>query len=113
MEIRRKTSGGSFVKADVAAYSESPDRWNPDAFHYPGKKIITGKMRGANFLKQDISTVDANFFNVFKIEAEAMDPQQRMLLETAYEAMENNRLPLEKVAGSRTGVFVGNFTTDY
>ena len=43
----------------------------------------------------------------------AMDPQQRFMLEVAYEAFENAGLPLEAVAGSDTSCYIGNFTTDY
>ncbi|KAJ4361269.1 hypothetical protein N0V95_002038 [Ascochyta clinopodiicola] len=96
-----------------AAYSENPDRWNPDAFHHPDKKINSSITRGAHFLKQDVSAFDANFFSIPKAEAEAIDPQQRMLIETAYEAIENSGLSVQKIAGTRTGVFVGNFTSDY
>lgn len=42
-----------------------------------------------------------------------MDPQQRLLIEIAYEALEAAGLPLEHIAGSRTGVFVGVLTDDY
>jgi acyl transferase domain-containing protein len=42
-----------------------------------------------------------------------MDPQQRLLLEVSYEAFENAGLPIEKLAGSDTGCFVGCFTKDY
>lgn len=42
-----------------------------------------------------------------------MDPQQRIMLEVAYEAFENAGLPLEAIAGSDTSCYVGNFTADY
>ena len=42
-----------------------------------------------------------------------MDPQQRIVLEVAYEALENAGLPLEKIQGSNTGVYVATFTHDY
>ena len=47
------------------------------------------------------------------MEAIAMDPQQRIMLEIAYEAFENAGLPLEAIAGSDTSCHVGNFTADY
>ena len=46
-------------------------------------------------------------------EAVATDPQQRLMLEIAYEAFENSGLPIEEIAGTQTGCYVGNFTTDY
>jgi zearalenone synthase (highly reducing iterative type I polyketide synthase) len=42
-----------------------------------------------------------------------MDPQQRLTLEVVYEALETAGVPLASLAGSATGVFVGQFTDDY
>lgn len=69
--------------------------------------------RGAHFIKQDVSHFDANFFSFSKAEAESMDPQHRMMIEVTYEALEKSGISLEKIAGSRTGVFMGHFTSDY
>ncbi|KAJ5403181.1 hypothetical protein N7509_003052 [Penicillium cosmopolitanum] len=102
-----------FICKGRSAYSENPERWNPDAFCFPGKKANASLPRGAHFLKQDIAAFDANFFNISKVEAESMDPQQRMAMETVYEAMENAGLPVSKLAGTQTGVWMGNFTSDY
>jgi zearalenone synthase (highly reducing iterative type I polyketide synthase) len=102
------------MKLFVAAWSEIPkDRFNVDAFWAPSKNRNTSTTRGAHFLKQDISKFDANFFNFSKAEADAMDPQHRMMKEVTYEALENAGLPLSQLAGSRTGVFMGQFTSDY
>lgn len=98
---------------DVGAYSENPDRWTPDAFHYGEKKINTTLTRGAHFLKQNVAAFDANFYNLTKAEVESIDPQQRMVLEVAYESMESAGLQAHKLAGSRTGVFMASFTSDY
>lgn len=43
----------------------------------------------------------------------AMDPQQRIMLEIAYEAFENAGLPLDAIAGTDTSCYIGNFTNDY
>ncbi|KAH8698372.1 putative polyketide synthase [Talaromyces proteolyticus] len=102
-----------FICKARSAYSENQDRWNPDAFHYPGKKINTSLPRGAHFFKQDIATFDANFFNISKVEAESIDPQQRMAMETTFEAMENAGISTDKLSGTSTGVWMANFTSDY
>jgi len=68
---------------------------------------------GAHFLSDDVAAFDANFFGINANEAKAMDPQQRIMLEIAYEAFENAALSLEKIAGSETSCYIGNFTTDY
>ena len=96
-----------------AAYSENSDRWSVDAFHHPTKKPNASITRGAHYLKQDIAAWDANFFGISKSEAESIDPQQRIMIEVAYEAMENAGLPVRRMAGSRTGVYIGSFTSDY
>ncbi|KID74173.1 Reducing polyketide synthase hmp8 [Metarhizium brunneum] len=95
------------------AYSENPDRWTPDAFHYGEKKINTSLPRGGHFMKQDVAAFDANFFNLSKVEAESMDPQQRIIMEVTYESMESAGLRVDELAGSRTGVFMASFTSDY
>ncbi|KAI5865997.1 hypothetical protein GGS23DRAFT_603436 [Durotheca rogersii] len=68
---------------------------------------------GAHFLRDDPSAFDAPFFSITSNEASSMDPQQRLLLETTYRALENAGAPLEKVAGTQTGVFSGSMTDDY
>ncbi|XXH02496.1 hypothetical protein Hte_008872 [Hypoxylon texense] len=56
---------------------------------------------------------DYNFFNISPKEAEAMDPQQRILLECVYEAIEAAGLPVDDLRGSSTAVFVGQMSDDY
>jgi len=47
--------------------------------------------RGGHFIKEDLACFDAAFFSVAPNEAKSLDPQQRWLLETTYEALENGR----------------------
>lgn len=42
-----------------------------------------------------------------------IDPQQRQLLECTYEALESAGIPKESIAGHKTGVFIGNASSDY
>ena len=46
-------------------------------------------------------------------EAAYMDPQQRLMLEVSWEALEDAGIPPETLAGQEIGVFVGAFTLDY
>lgn len=73
------------------AMSELPkDRFNIDAFYHPhAERQGSMNVRGGHFLKDDIAVFDAPFFSITRKEADAMDPQQRMALEIAYEALEN------------------------
>ena len=54
-----------------------------------------------------------NFFGISTREAINIDPQQRILLEVTYEALENAHLTTEKISGSATGVFMGISSQDY
>jgi myxalamid-type polyketide synthase MxaE and MxaD len=102
------------LEAGVDAVRPVPaDRWDMDEYYdpTPGKP---GKIyaREGGFLDQ-IDLFDAHFFGITPREAVRMDPQQRILLETSWEAFENAGLSLDRLAGSDTGVFVGLTTNDY
>ena len=96
------------LKNGVDAVSEVPaDRWDANALYDPDPST-PGKMntRWGAFLDQ-LDQFDPNFFGISPREAAQMDPQQRLLLEVAWEALEQAGQPLERLAGSRTGVFIG------
>lgn len=64
----------------------------------------------------DMSTTNKErspFFQMSAAEASALDPQQRLMLECTYEAMESSGTTMEQFCGSNTSVFAGAFTTDY
>lgn len=98
----------------LAAWSQIPsDRFNSSAFWDAYKRSNSSITRSGFFLQEDITTFDAGFFTIPKVEAHAMDPQQRMLTEVAYEVLESAGLLLPRVAGTGTGVYVGVFTHGY
>ncbi|KAH9904493.1 hypothetical protein F4778DRAFT_790038 [Xylariomycetidae sp. FL2044] len=91
-----------------------PDRYNIDGFYAHGKaKHGTVVARGGHFLKGDLSAFDAPFFNMSGMEARAMDPQLRLLLETSYHAFESAGMPLKQVMGTQTSVYVGSLGSEY
>lgn len=98
-----------------SAWSSVPsDRWNEDSFYHPSPDANGAcNHRGGHFLDQDISTFDAGFFGIPPSEANTMDPQQRIQLESAYEALEDAGIPLMEIRGSDTAVYVAVFSHDY
>ncbi len=60
-----------------------------------------------------IDWFDSRFFRISPIEARTMDPQQRMLLETSWEAIEDAGIAPDSLRGTRTGVYAGVGTSEY
>ncbi|KAI1452678.1 beta-ketoacyl synthase domain-containing protein [Annulohypoxylon moriforme] len=91
-----------------------PDRFNATAFYHPdGEYHGTTNSIKAYWLQQDHRVFDAGMFNITPKEAEAIDPQQRMVLEVVYEAMESAGYTLEQYYGKNVSVFSGVMTADH
>lgn len=90
-----------------------PDRWDADTY-YDAQPATPGKMntRWGGFLDQ-VDQFDPAFFGISPRETQHIDPQQRLWLEVAWEALENAGIPPDSLGGSRTGVFVGLTNADY
>ncbi|HZC11702.1 MAG TPA: SDR family NAD(P)-dependent oxidoreductase, partial [Mycobacterium sp.] len=96
------------------AISEVPaDRWDVDEFFDPDPdtpgKVAT---RRAGFV-DDVTGFDAPFFGMSTREVRMLDPQHRLLLETAWRAVEHSGTAPTALANTNTGVFVGLATHDY
>jgi acyl transferase domain-containing protein/SAM-dependent methyltransferase len=96
------------------AVTEIPrDRWDIDSFYdsdpdRPGKMYV----RHGGFLT-DIDCFDASFFGISPREACSMDPQQRVLLEVSWQALEDAGVAADRLTNSPTGVYIGISNSDY
>lgn len=94
--------------------SEIPqDRWDyRDYDENNSNKALRSNSKWGGFIK-DVDKFDAAFFNISPREAELMDPQQRVFLETVWEAIEDSGYKPSDLSGTKTGVFAGIVSNDY
>ncbi|WP_133169036.1 type I polyketide synthase [Streptomyces sp. DH-12] len=90
-----------------------PSRWGGLDLYDPDPEAV-GKSyaREGGFL-EDVEGFDAAFFGVSPREAVSMDPQQRLVLETSWEALERAGIRPESLSGTDTGVYLGTMSSDY
>lgn len=96
------------------AVGEVPaDRIDLDRF-YDARPATRGRMmsRRGGFLDR-IDAFDADFFGISPREAQVIDPQQRVLLETAWEALEDAGQDVLHLEGSDTAVYIGQWVSDF
>jgi myxalamid-type polyketide synthase MxaB len=89
------------------------ERWDTDAY-YDADADAPGKMsvQHGGFLK-DVDQFDAQFFGISPREAAVLDPQQRLLMEVSWQALENAGIVPSSLHNSSTGVYVGITTSEY
>ncbi|MBU7597829.1 SDR family oxidoreductase [Streptomyces sp. P38-E01] len=92
------------------------DRWNVEQFtpEDPADPEEKGRIRtsGGGFLDR-IDLFDAPFFNISPKEAQYIDPQQRMVLETAWKALEHANIDPTALRRGNGGVYIGASSIDY
>jgi acyl transferase domain-containing protein len=101
------------IRGESAIREVPEDRWDIERYYHPDVavpiKMIT---KWGGFVKE-VDQFDASFFGISPREAQRIDPQQRWLLEVAWEALEDAAEKPEAWRGSRTGVFVGISSNEY
>ncbi|PTB63211.1 polyketide synthase [Trichoderma citrinoviride] len=90
------------------------NRFNMEGhFHPDVEHGGTFHVKGAHFMAADPAEFDNQFFSIPKSEVMSLDPQQRLLMENVYHALENAGIPMDKAVGSNTSVFSSGFNHDY
>ncbi|WP_342374006.1 SDR family NAD(P)-dependent oxidoreductase [Myxococcus stipitatus] len=111
--VSDEASYWKLLRDGVDAVREVPaSRWDA-ARYYDPERGVPGKMYGTRggYL-DDVEHFDAPFFGISPREAETLDPQQRLVLEVAWEALENAGQAPDRLVGSKTGVFLGVMSND-
>ena len=88
----------------------SPDRWDWKAFNKDPEKTTKAKWGG--FI-DGVGEFDPLFFGISPFEAELMDPQQRITLQSVYTALEDANIVPSALKGTNTGVYIGVSGSDY
>lgn len=99
-------------KGEIAPNVVPESRFNING-HYDGSgKPGTMRPPGGMFLDDvALDKFDAAFFEISGVEATAMDPNQRQMLEVVVEGLENSGIPLEKVNEAPVACFVGSYAS--
>jgi amino acid adenylation domain-containing protein len=88
------------------------DRWSLENFYSKEPKNAKSVSKYGSFLN-DIKKFDPNFFKMNENDIEIIDPQQRILIELAYETIISSKYSLDDLKGKKVGVFLGITKSDY
>ncbi|KAK2030548.1 ketoacyl-synt-domain-containing protein [Colletotrichum zoysiae] len=109
MKKALKRLSGSIKSLSGLGLSKLEGFYHGDASHHG-----TTSSRCSYFLEDDdVTMFDAQFFSIGPQEAEAMDPQHRLLLEVVYEGLEDAGISLEETSGTATSAYVGLMSADW
>jgi 3-oxoacyl-(acyl-carrier-protein) synthase/acyl carrier protein len=90
-----------------------PSRWDTSAYYVEGQPGLGQSNSKWMGMLEGHDRFDPLFFGLSPVEAEAMDPQQRVFLQCCWHGMENAGYTAERLSGSKCGVFVGCAAGDY
>ena len=88
-----------------------PRRWSRELLRR--LEVTTGGLAQEGGFLDAVEEFDAGFFGISPREALEMDPQQRLVLEAVWEALERAGIRPEALSGSRTGTYLGSTGSDY
>ncbi|SPB48697.1 unnamed protein product [Aspergillus niger] len=113
-DVRSPDSLWQYLLKKGDASGSLPDwRWEPYRQRHPRNAALLAQTTAKGYFLDDIDHFDAAFFSISPREAEQMDPQQRLALEVAWEALENAGISPPQLAGSNTSVYMGVNSDDY
>ena len=102
------------LQSGHSAITEIPaSRWATELYQDSERTVPGRSVTFKAGILDGVYDFDAQFFRISPKEAEWMDPQQRFLLEVAYECLENANISLSNIKGSRCGVYTGISSLDY
>ncbi|KAF3904990.1 hypothetical protein AA313_de0201776 [Arthrobotrys entomopaga] len=88
-------------------------RWEPYFRRDSRNKEVLDSTTSRGYFLDRLENFDASFFGISPLEAELMDPQQRIALEVTWEALEHAGISATSLAGSNAAVFIGVNSDDY
>jgi acyl transferase domain-containing protein/NADPH:quinone reductase-like Zn-dependent oxidoreductase/SAM-dependent methyltransferase/acyl carrier protein len=89
------------------------DRWNVERFYDPEPGVLSKSIARRGGFIEEIDQFDPQFFGISPREAPYVDPQHRLVLETAWEAIEDAGIVLDLERGTNLAVFMGISHNDY
>lgn len=103
----------ALLRGDDLVTEIPADRWDANDLYDPEKGVAGRSVSKWGAFLDDVTGFDPDFFGINEREATAMDPQHRVLLETAWEAVEHAGRTPSSMSGTATGVFIGMSHDDY
>ncbi|MGE2733503.1 sulfolipid-1 biosynthesis phthioceranic/hydroxyphthioceranic acid synthase [Mycolicibacterium vaccae] len=103
----------ALLRGDDLVTEIPPGRWDAEEYFDPEPGVPGRSVSKWGGFLSDFAGFDAEFFGITEREATAIDPQHRLLLETAWEAVEHAGIAPPTLGGSQTGVFMGLTHNDY